>query len=63
MRQGGAGEPLYRVRVRLERQSITTYGQAQPLKAGMALDASVLLERRKLYEWVLEPLYSISGKV
>ncbi|VEB39702.1 Uncharacterised protein [Chromobacterium violaceum] len=29
----------------------------------MALDASVLLERRKLYEWVLEPLYSISGKV
>ncbi|OLZ82285.1 secretion protein [Chromobacterium violaceum] len=61
--QGGAGEPLYRVRVRLERQSVTTYGQAQPLKAGMALDASVLLERRKLYEWVLEPLYSISGKV
>lgn len=61
--QGGSGEQLYRVRVRLERQSVTTYGQAQPLKAGMALDASVLLERRKLYEWVLEPLYSISGKV
>ena len=56
-------EPLYRVKVRLERQSVTAYGQAQPLRAGMALDASVLLETRKLYEWVLEPLYSISGKV
>ncbi|WP_236686457.1 HlyD family secretion protein [Chromobacterium subtsugae] len=56
-------EALYRVKVTLARQSVTTYGQSQPLKAGMALDASVLLEKRKLYEWVLEPLYSISGKV
>ncbi|WP_440030060.1 HlyD family secretion protein [Chromobacterium amazonense] len=56
-------EPLYRVKVKLEQQSVTAYGQAQALRAGMALDASVLLETRKLYEWVLEPLYSISGKV
>ncbi|QEL57951.1 HlyD family efflux transporter periplasmic adaptor subunit [Chromobacterium paludis] len=58
-----ATEPLYRIRVRLQNQSVNTYGQPQALKAGMALDASVLLERRKLYEWVLEPLFSISGKV
>ncbi|POZ63075.1 HlyD family secretion protein [Chromobacterium alticapitis] len=56
-------EPLYRVRVQLDRQNVTAYGQVQALRAGMALDASVLLETRKLYEWVLEPLYSISGKV
>ncbi|POA96867.1 secretion protein [Chromobacterium sinusclupearum] len=58
-----ATEPLYRIRVRLQNQSVKTYGQQQPLKAGMALDASILLEQRKLYEWVLEPLFSISGKV
>jgi len=29
----------------------------------MALDASIVLEERKLYEWVLEPLFSISGKL
>ena len=25
-------------------------------------DATVLLERRRLFEWVLEPLYSLSGR-
>lgn len=29
----------------------------------MRLDADILGERRKLYEWVLEPLYSLRGKV
>lgn len=61
--QTAGNEPLYRVKVLLDRQSVIAYGQAQPLKAGMALDASVMLEQRKLYEWVLEPLYSISGKI
>jgi membrane fusion protein len=60
---GGASEPLYRIRVALERQSILAYGEEQPLKAGAALDASVLLERRRLHEWVLEPLYTISGRL
>ena len=60
---GGKTEPPYRIRVQLEQQSVKTYGQEQRLKPGMALDASILLEQRKLYEWVLEPLYSISGKI
>ena len=34
-----------------------------PLRSGMLVDASVMLERRKLYEWVLEPLFSISGRL
>ena len=60
---GPASEPLYRVRVKLDRQAVTAYGANQPLRSGMALEASVLLEQRRLYEWVLEPLYSISGRV
>ena len=59
---GSAAEPLYRVRVALERQTVTAYGAEQNLRSGMAIDASVLLDRRRLYEWVLEPLYSISGR-
>jgi len=55
-------EPLYRIRVRLERQGVLAYGVEQPLKPGMAVDASVLLERRRLYEWIVEPLHSITGK-
>ncbi|MGH8509610.1 MAG: HlyD family secretion protein [Gammaproteobacteria bacterium] len=60
---GTASEPLYRVRVKLDRQSVTAYGVELPLKSGAVLDASVLLERRRLYEWVLEPLYTISGRL
>lgn len=58
-----SSEPLYRITVVLEKQSITAYGQAQPLQAGMLVDADILQEKRKLYEWVLEPLYSLTGKL
>lgn len=56
-------EPLYLISVALESQSITAYGVDQPLQAGMLLEADVLQESRRLYEWVLEPLFSLSGKL
>ncbi|MEO8078888.1 MAG: HlyD family efflux transporter periplasmic adaptor subunit [Caldimonas sp.] len=59
----GLGEPVYRVRVALDEQVVRAYGDARPLKSGMVLDASVLLEKRRLYEWVLEPLYTITGRL
>jgi membrane fusion protein len=58
-----SGEPLYRITVTLARQSITAYGKLLPLQAGMLVDADILHERRRLYEWVLEPLYSLTGKL
>lgn len=57
------GEPLYRITVAVERQSIVAYGKAQPLQAGMLVDADILQEKRNLYQWVLEPLYSLTGKL
>lgn len=56
-------EPVYRIRLELDQQSVRAYGAAMPLRSGMLVDASVMLERRKLYEWVLEPLFSISGRM
>lgn len=56
-------EPVYRIRLELDRQNVQAYGTAMPLRSGMLVDASVMLERRKLYEWVLEPLFSISGRM
>jgi membrane fusion protein len=58
-----SGEPLYRITVMLAHQTITAYGKPLPLQAGMLVDADILHERRKLYEWVLEPLYSLTGKL
>lgn len=55
-------EAMYRVTVRLANQAITAYGQPQALTAGMQLEADVMQDRRKLIEWVFEPLYSLRGK-
>jgi membrane fusion protein len=60
---GASAEPLYRVTVALDEQSVQAYGARQPLAAGMQLDADVLLERRRLIEWIFEPLLSVSGRV
>ncbi|WLF85039.1 HlyD family secretion protein [Moraxella sp. ZY210820] len=56
-------EPLYIVRAKLEKQHIQAYGEHMPLQVGMMLEGDILHETRKLYEWVLEPLYSITGKI
>ena len=59
----GGTEPIYRIRVELVRQSVTAYGNEHRLQPGMRLDADVLLEQRRLYEWVLDPLYSLTGRL
>lgn len=50
-------EPLYRVVVELERQYILAYGKPENLKPGMTVDADILLDSRRLIEWVFEPLF------
>lgn len=60
---GQDGEQLYRLRVSLDDQAVTAYGQPRPLQSGMLLDADILQDTRRLYEWVLEPLYSLTGKL
>lgn len=54
---------FYRITAALDAQTVTAYGKPQPLQAGMTLQADILQERRRLYEWVLEPLYSLTGKL
>ncbi|MFO1218587.1 MAG: HlyD family efflux transporter periplasmic adaptor subunit [Burkholderiaceae bacterium] len=57
------GEPMYRVTVALDRQDVVAYGQPQPLAAGMQLEADVLLDRRRLIEWLFAPVLGIAGRV
>ena len=58
-----AGEPVFAIQVRLPSGSINANGQQRPLQAGMQLDADILQERRKLYEWILEPVYSVTRRL
>lgn len=56
---GHVRDPVYRVVVELDAQSIDVYGKPRALRAGMRVEADVKLETRRLYEWVLEPLYAM----
>jgi len=55
---GGGGEPLFRITVALEGEPV-----ASPLSPGMRLQADVLLERRRLIEWLFEPLLGLRGRL
>jgi membrane fusion protein len=61
--QSDATETFYLIRVRLESQAVHAYGSPVQLQSGMRLDADIFQETRRLYEWVLEPLYTISGRI
>lgn len=53
---GTSREPAYRVKVALERQTISAFGRDVPLQPDMTLRADIILERRSIFEWLLEPL-------
>ncbi|OJY47465.1 HlyD family secretion protein [Sphingomonas sp. 67-41] len=55
-------EPVYRVTVSLDRQAIDAYGEKIGLQPGMALEATIILERQGFLDWLLKPLHAISRR-
>jgi membrane fusion protein len=51
-------QPAYRVTVMLDRQDVTAFGSRVPLQPDMLLKADILLDRRSLLAWLLDPLLS-----
>ncbi|MBS3649043.1 HlyD family efflux transporter periplasmic adaptor subunit [Pseudaminobacter sp. 19-2017] len=51
-------ESVYRVTAALDRPDIDAYGQKVPLQPGMLLKADIILEKRSLMKWLLDPLLS-----
>ncbi|MCG7587978.1 HlyD family secretion protein, partial [Photobacterium sp. OFAV2-7] len=56
-------EAMYRVRAKLYQQSVSAYGKKFPLKVGMIADADIILEKRSLLEWLLDPIYAVKGRL
>lgn len=56
-----AQEPYYLVVVQLPSQAVMAYGRPQRLRAGMEIEADLIGESRRLYEWILEPVYTLGG--
>ena len=57
----GPTEPLYRISVQLKKQTVLAYGVETPLQPGMQLDADVMIDNRRLIEWIFDPLFTITG--
>ena len=53
---------VYRITVRLDSQAVRAYGSAMALQPGTQLEADIALEKRRLIEWVLDPLFTLTGK-
>lgn len=58
-----AGDVYYVVTILPDLGHVLAYGKQEPLQVGMQVDADIWLDRRTLLEWILEPLYSVSGRV
>ena len=56
-------EPVYTVRVKLPANHMTYQDKKLPISPGMVVEADVELDRLKIYQWLLEPLYRLGGRV
>ncbi len=54
---------VYRITVRPDQDHVIAYGESEPLQVGMQLEAHILADTRPLYQWVLDPLYSLRGRM
>jgi membrane fusion protein len=53
-------EDYYRVWALLDRPYVEAYGERIRVQSGMKVEADMLLEQRRVYEWLIEPLLSFS---
>jgi membrane fusion protein len=56
-------EPVYRVDVRLDAQYVMSGEQKLSLRPGMSINADILQEKRKVWEWVFEPILALKGRL
>ncbi|WEF25815.1 HlyD family efflux transporter periplasmic adaptor subunit [Paracoccus sp. S3-43] len=52
-------EPVFRVKVQMESDQIRAYGQGIQIQPGMLLTAGIVIDRRTLVEWLLDPIYAV----
>jgi membrane fusion protein len=52
-------EPVYRIEVTPDAQTVDAYGDSLPLQPGMSLTANLILERQSFFDWLLKPLNAV----
>ncbi len=56
-------EPTYLVKANLDEKVIYAYGNNVALKTGMTFSADIVLGERTIFEWLLEPILSTTGRL
>lgn len=56
-------ESVYRVTVALDAQTIRAYAREVPLVPGMLLEADIRVDRRRIVEWIFDPLFSVARRI
>ncbi len=54
-------EPVYKVTVLLDKTTVHAYGKQFEVQPGMSLEADIVLDKRNILQWMLEPIYSVQG--
>ncbi len=60
---GRPAEPMFRITVAMDSPELNAFGTTQPLVAGMRMEADVLLERRRLIEWLFAPVLGLGHRL
>lgn len=57
------GQPYYKVLATLDKQLVSVYGKQKHLQHGMTLSAVIVGSKRKIWEWIFDPVYSFYSGV
>ncbi len=54
-------QPYYKVSALLEKQVVMAYGKERKIQHGMTLTAVIIGSKKKVWQWILDPLFSVYG--
>lgn len=57
-----ARQSVYRVEVRPDSRTMRAYGIDEPIRIGSTLSADIVVERRRLIDWMLDPIRAMRGR-
>jgi membrane fusion protein len=57
------GEPYYKIEAELEKSYVNLYGKKGNLSHGMTLTAVIRGEKKRIWQWIFDPIYSYYGDV
>jgi membrane fusion protein len=55
-------DPVYRVTVSLDRNSVSAYGEERQLTPGMTLIGDIITDRRNFIDWITDPIEAVASR-